>query len=124
MDRPITLHQRPSSKFQMDGAYSVTTPVSVGQKLVKATEESELFDEALYQSAIGPSARMRERVTIVLFLSVCENNIWELTPLQPLKYAPNGRRPHFIGFKTLSLPIKSEIHFLCQDTFLLNLITY
>ena len=32
-------------------------------------------------------------------LSVCENNIWELTPLQPLKYAPNGRRPYFIGFK-------------------------
>ena len=32
---------------------------------------------------------MRERVTVVLFLSVClsvcENNIWELTPLQPLK---------------------------------------
>ena len=32
-------------------------------------------------------------------LSVCANNIWELTPLQPLKYAPNGRRPYFIGFK-------------------------
>ena len=46
---------------------------------------------------------MRERVTVVLFLSVClsvcENNIWELTPLQPLKDAPNGRRPYFIGFK-------------------------
>ena len=46
---------------------------------------------------------MRERVTVVLFLSVClsvcENNIWELTPLQPLKYAPNGGRPYFIGFK-------------------------
>ena len=45
---------------------------------------------------------MRERVTVVLFLSVCENNIWELTPLQPLKYAPNGRRPYFIGFKCAS----------------------
>ena len=32
-------------------------------------------------------------------LSVCDNNIWELTPLQPLKYAPNGGRPYFIGFK-------------------------
>ena len=42
---------------------------------------------------------MRERVTVVLFLSVCENNIWELMPLQPLKYAQNGRRPYFIGFK-------------------------
>ena len=42
----------------------MTTPVSVGQKLVKATEESELFDEALYQSAIGSlltlSAHARE----------------------------------------------------------------
>ena len=32
-------------------------------------------------------------------LSVCDNNIWELTPLQPLKDAPNRRRPYFIGFK-------------------------
>ena len=40
-------------KFQMDGANSVMTSVSVGQKLVKVTEESELFDEALYQSAVG-----------------------------------------------------------------------
>ena len=38
-------------------------------------------------------------VCLSVSLSVCDNNIWELTPLQPLKYAPNGRRPCFIGFK-------------------------
>ena len=38
-------------------------------------------------------------VCLSVCLSVCANNIWELTLLQPLKYAPNGRRPYFIGFK-------------------------
>ena len=43
------------------------------------------------------SAHVREGYSSLF--SVCANNIWELTPLQPLKYAPNGRRPYFIGFK-------------------------
>ena len=47
------------------------------------------------------SARMHERVISSQYsvLSVCANNIWEITPLQPLKYAPNKRTPYFIGFK-------------------------
>ena len=45
---------------------------------------------------------MRERVIVVSFsvcLSVCLSVKIKLPPLQPLKYAPNGRRPYFIGFK-------------------------
>ena len=40
-------------KFKMEQAKSVKTPVSVGEKLVQACEVSEVFDQALYQSAVG-----------------------------------------------------------------------
>ena len=63
---------------------------------------------------------MRDRVIVVSYsvcLSVCPpdcesvlpNNIWELTPLQPLKYAPNGRRPNFIGFKCADFLSKAAV---------------
>ena len=32
---------------------TISTPVDVGTKLVKATIDSELFDPMLYQSAVG-----------------------------------------------------------------------
>ena len=37
----------------MDQSKSITTPVNTNLKLKKSTEESELADEALYQSAVG-----------------------------------------------------------------------
>ena len=40
-------------KYGMGEAKSVKTPVSVNSKLLKASEESETFDQDLYQSAVG-----------------------------------------------------------------------
>ena len=37
----------------MDNAKPISTPVDVGNKLVKASPDSELFDHAVYQSAVG-----------------------------------------------------------------------
>ena len=41
------------SKYRMSDAKPVKTPVCVNSKLLKATEESELVDQSLYQSAVG-----------------------------------------------------------------------
>ena len=40
-------------KFQMDKSKPVSTPVESGAKLVKATDEDDLIDQELYQSAVG-----------------------------------------------------------------------
>ena len=40
-------------KYGMDEAKEAKTPVCVNSKLLKATEESELVDQGLYQSAVG-----------------------------------------------------------------------
>ena len=60
-----------------------------------------LFIFPLMQLLLTRSMHAREGYSSEFFvcLSVCDNNIWELTQLQPLKYAPNRRRPYFIGFK-------------------------
>ena len=41
------------SKYRMSDAKPVKTPVCINSKLLKATEESELVDQSLYQSAVG-----------------------------------------------------------------------
>ena len=40
-------------KFGLEHCKPVTTPVTPGTKLLKATEHSEMVDETLYQSAVG-----------------------------------------------------------------------
>ena len=40
-------------KYGMSDAKPVKTPVSVNSKLLNASEESELVDQSLYQSAVG-----------------------------------------------------------------------
>ena len=41
------------SKFNMHLARKVSTPVNVSEKLMNASEESEMVDKQLYQSAVG-----------------------------------------------------------------------
>jgi len=40
-------------KFGLENCKLAATPVATGTKLLKATEDSELFDATLYQSAVG-----------------------------------------------------------------------
>ena len=40
-------------RFGMQDAKSVATPVDTSTKLVKAVESDEMFDKAVYQSAVG-----------------------------------------------------------------------
>ena len=40
-------------KFGMENCKPAATPVATGTKLLKATEDSEIFDATLYQSAVG-----------------------------------------------------------------------
>ena len=40
-------------KYSMQDAIAVSTPVDVSAKLVQAGEDDELFDQGLYQSAVG-----------------------------------------------------------------------
>ena len=40
-------------RFQMENSKSSATPIDTGAKLTKATEDSKLFNQELYQSAIG-----------------------------------------------------------------------
>ena len=40
-------------RFGMEKAKSVVTPVDTSTKLVKAVEDDEMFDRAVYQSAVG-----------------------------------------------------------------------
>ena len=40
-------------KYGMENAKAISTPVDVGNKLVKADTNSEMIDPVLYQSAVG-----------------------------------------------------------------------
>ena len=40
-------------KYRMEDAKPIKTPVNVNSKLLKATDDSELADQSLYQSAVG-----------------------------------------------------------------------
>ena len=39
-------------KYRMEDAKPIKTPVNVNSKLLKATDDSELADQSLYQSAV------------------------------------------------------------------------
>ena len=41
------------TKFNMEHSKVVATPVETGTKLIKATDDDELFDQEIYQSAVG-----------------------------------------------------------------------
>ena len=40
-------------RFQMENSKPIVTPIDTGAKLTKATKDSKLFNQELYQSAIG-----------------------------------------------------------------------
>ena len=51
--RQPTYAEKVLSKFGMDNARPVVTPVDPNSKLIKATDESELHNQPEYQSAVG-----------------------------------------------------------------------
>ena len=48
-------------RFQMENSKLTTTPIDTGAKLTKATEDSKLFNQQLYQSAIGSLLNLSTR---------------------------------------------------------------
>ena len=40
-------------KFKMEESNAVSTPIQLGSNLVKAVEEDDMFDQEIYQSAVG-----------------------------------------------------------------------
>ena len=53
MDWPTCIIQNVLNMFGFEQCKAVNTPVASGTKLLKATDESELTDATLYQSAMG-----------------------------------------------------------------------
>ena len=70
MDRSTNLHKNTLKKYNMEEAKPIKTPVNVSSKLLKASEDSELFDQTLYQSAVGSllylSARTRPDIAFAV----------------------------------------------------------
>ena len=62
-------------KYGMEDAKPVKTPVDVNSKLLKATEDSELVDKGLYQSAVGSllylSTRTRPDIAFAVHNVAC-----------------------------------------------------
>ena len=56
----------------MEDAKPVKTPITVISKLLKATEESELVDKGLYQSAVGAVGSLPLHCMASLSLSTTE----------------------------------------------------
>ena len=48
-------------RFQMENSQPTVTPVNTGAKLTKATKDSKLFNQELYQSAIGSLLNLSTR---------------------------------------------------------------
>ena len=62
-------------KYGMENAKLIKTPVNINSKLLKATEDSELVDKSLYQSAFGSllylSTRTRPDVAFAINNAAC-----------------------------------------------------
>ncbi|KAF2347387.1 Reverse transcriptase RNA-dependent DNA polymerase [Trinorchestia longiramus] len=98
------------SRFGMDNAHSVATPVDVNADLVTTLDEVEECDKDLYQSAVGSllylSTRMRPDITFAV------NNVAE--------YCSKPLKNHWTGVKRLFRYLKgtSELGILysnCSD---------
>ena len=75
----------------MQEAKSIATPVDASSKLMKATEEDELFDRKMYQSAVGS----------LLYMSVSTRPDIAFAVGNVAKFSANPTRRHWTGMKRI-----------------------
>ncbi|SMN02585.1 hypothetical protein SPONN_1431 [uncultured Candidatus Thioglobus sp.] len=88
-------------KYGMCEAKPVKTPVCVNSKLLKASEESELTDQSLYQSAVGSLLYLATRTRLDIAFAV--NNV--------ARYCSKPTKPHWIAVKRIFRYLRGTTHF-------------
>ncbi len=96
------------SKYGLSEAKPTKTPVNVGSKLLKATEDSELADQRLYQSAVGSLLYLATRTRPDIAYAV--NNV--------ARFCSKPSKEHWVAVKRIFRYLKSTINFslvYCKD---------
>ena len=93
-------------KFKMDGAKPVATPVDTSQKLMKADDDSELFDKGLYQSAVGS----------LLYLAMWTRPDIAYAVGMVSKYCSKPSKEHWTAVKRILRYLQGTVDYgLCYD---------
>ena len=87
-------------KFGMDQSKSIRTPVNTNLKLRKSTEESELADEVLYQSAVGSLLYLSTRTRPDIAYAV--GNV--------ARFCSKPTKDHWIAVKRIFRYLKGTTH--------------
>ncbi len=80
-------------KFGMEEAKAISTPVDPSTKLVKATDEDELFDQEQYQS--------RSAVGSLMYISVATRPEMTYAVSNVAKFTSNPTKKHWTGVKRI-----------------------
>ena len=87
-------------KYGMSDAKPVKTPVSVNSKLLNASEESELVDQSLYQSAVGSLLYLATRTRPDISFAV--NNV--------ARYCSKPTKSHWTAVKRIFRYLRGTTH--------------
>jgi len=103
-------------RFGMQEAKSVATPVDTSTKLVKATEDDEVFDRAVYQSAVGS----------LLYLSTSTRPDIAFAVGNVARFSANPTKRHWTGVKRIMRYLKgtSELGLYYSSSVTVDLIGY
>ena len=98
-----TFAEKVFSKFGMDNARPVDTPVDPNSKLIKAADESELHSQLEYQSAVGSlyfSSATRPDITFAV------NNV--------AKFSQKPTKEHWSAVKRIFRYLKGTVNYNAQ----------
>ena len=87
-------------KYGMDDSKHVKTPVSLNCKLLKASEESEVVDQALYQSAVGSLLYLATRSRPDIAFAV--NNV--------ARFCSKSTKEHWMAVKRIFRYLRGTTH--------------
>ena len=102
--------------FGMEKAKSAVTPVDMSTKLVKAVEDDEMFDRAVYQSAVGS----------LLYLSTGMKPDIAFAVGNVARFSSNPTKPHWTGVKRILRYLKgtSDLGLYYSSSMVRDLIGY
>lgn len=92
------------SKFGMDNARPVDTPVDPNSKLIKATDASELYNQPEYQSAVG----------ILLYLSSATRPDITFAVNNVAKFSEKPTKEHWSAVKRIFRYLKGTVNYGVQ----------